>query len=467
MIWFAVWSLLACSPGAPGSPGPAGPNVLLITVDTLRADHLGAYGYERATSPTLDALAAGGVRYSRAYSPRGATWPALTTMMTSWYPSEHGVRENATVSTDEPTTLAEVLHTYGYRSAAILTNADNAHWEGFDSIRPVQAEPRDANAASEVEKWLETPRPDRWFLWVHLSSPHDPYVDHPEVRSFLDPSYPGPVSDAQAPLVRAMFDPSLVAPGALGRSADLEAIVARYDSEVANADVAIGRILTALRLHRLDASTLVVVSADHGEELAEHPPYLFHFMSPWDAVLRVPLIVSQPGRLPGGKVVDDAVGLIDVAPAVLDWLALPAPPVWHGSSLASLPTAAPAGGRPVYSELSVEALIVHSGRWAMIANPGGYVGELAPPMQLLEAGIAPALAAQNRWPLPRRALFDVVVDPRQQNDVQGANPEVVKQLEAGLVAFRKATGWPGASTAPASPEVRQQLERLGYTSGDL
>lgn len=472
MVWFPGWFLLACSL-APHA-APAGPNVLLITVDTLRADHLGVYGYERDTSPTVDALADGGVRFSRAYSPRGATWPALTTLMTSWYPSEHGVRENATASTDAPTTLAEALHTHGYQSAAILTNADNAHWEGFDVIRPVHQEPLDANAASEAEKWLASPHADPWLLWVHLSSPHDPYVDHPEVRSFLDPGYSGPISDAQGPLVRAMFPAPSAAPAGrappaplTGQSADLDAIVARYDSEVANADVAIGRILTALRVQQLEASTLVIVSADHGEELAEHPPYLFHFMSPWDAVLRVPLIASQPGRLPKGKVVEGAVGLIDVAPTVLEWLSLPVPTAWHGGSLAPLLTGASRGDRPVYSELSLEALIVHAGRWAMIANPRGYAGELAPPMQVLEAGLTAELSAQNRWPIPQRALFDVTVDPRQQHDVQAANPAVVKQLEAGFAAFRKATGWPGASTAPASPEVREQLERLGYTSGDL
>lgn len=449
-----LFSLLACA--VPPSPGPVGPNVLLISVDTLRADHVGAYGYNRDTTPTIDALADSGVRFSRTYSARGATWPSLTTLMTSWYPSEHGVRENSTTVSDAPTTVAETLRTHGYRSEAILTNAQTAHWEGFDAVHSVLGDALDARAAAEAVAWLGTKHTGPWFLWVHLTSPHDPYVNHPEVRSFLDPDYTGPISDAQGPLVRAMYTPP--------SKADMDAIIARYDSEVANSDAAIATVLAALKAHQLDSSTLVVVTSDHGEELAEHPPFLFHFMSPWDAVLRVPLVAAQPGRLPEGVVVRDAVGLIDVAPTVLDWLDLPVPAAWHGSSLAPLLTSRHHPNRPVFSELSVEALIVHQGRWALISNPNRYVAELAPPMQLREAGLT---TVQNKWPLPSLALFDVVDDPREQHDLSGSQGPVVERLTAELETFRQTTGWPGKSTAPASAEVRERLEALGYTTGDL
>jgi arylsulfatase A-like enzyme len=445
---------LACTAERPDLP--AGPNLLLITVDTLRADHLGAWGYDRPTSPNIDALASRGLRFSRAYSPRGSTWPALTTMMTSLHPVEHGVRQNNAPASDALTTLAEVLSARGYLTHALLTNAHGAHWEGFASTWPVLAEPLDANAAEEAGKWLAQRGAEPWFLWVHLTAPHDPYVDHPEIKSFLDPAYTGPIDDTQPPLVRSMFAPP--------NAADTAAILARYDSEVAAADAAVGSILAALDARGLASQTLVVLSADHGEELAEHPPYLFHFMSPWDAVLHVPLVATQPERIPAGKVFGDAVGLIDVAPTVLDWLGVPVPAAWQGRSVAR----AAGGGElppvPIVSELSMAALIVHEGPWAFLWNPTGYTGELAPPMQRSDAGLG---EVDNRWPLPRRALFDVLVDPRQQRDRLGEQGEVAKHLESVLDAFRARTGWPGKESEPAAREVQEQLERLGYTSNDL
>lgn len=433
----------------------AGPNVLLITIDTLRADHLGAYGYTRPTSPAIDRLANGGVRFSRAYSARGATWPSLTTLMTSLYPVEHGVRDNSTQVSDAPTTLAEVLRGRGYTTSAWMTNAEDAHWEGISNLQPIRDEPLDALAAERVARHLGKAIESPWFIWVHLTAPHDPYVDHPEVGSFLDRRYRGPISDDQGSLVRSMFAPP--------SAADHAAILARYDSEVAFSDAAVDRILTALRVGHLADSTLVVLSADHGDELADHPPYLFHFASLWDGVLHVPLVASQPGRLPAGRVVDGAVGLIDLAPTVLDWLGLEPPAAWHGRSLAPLVSAGGRGERPVISELRGDALAIHDGPWSYVWNPRRTEGVLAPPQQLREAGLEVSERA-NAWPIPASALFDVEKDPRQQVDVAGQNPEVVRRLTGVLEGFRAGSGWPGVMPSEAPPAVERQLQSLGYTS---
>jgi arylsulfatase A-like enzyme len=449
----ALWAG-GCDSGCDGVGAlrPAGPNVLILTVDTLRADRLGAYGYARDTTPTLDVLAREGVRFERTYSPRGSTWPALMTMMTSWTPSEHGVRDNATQADDKPTALAEILHAKGYRSRAIMANAGEGHWEGFDEVHIVRDEPLDAHAADEAVAFLREPHEAPFLLWVHLCAPHDPYVLHADGRNYVDAAYNGPIDDSQGSLVRSMF----AAPSA----PDLGAIVARYDGEVAFADAALGRIVSALEEADLDDSTLVVVSADHGEELAEHPPYLFHFMSPWDAVLHVPLIARQPGALPQGVAVSAAVGLVDVAPTVLDWLNLPIPEVWRGRSLVAAVGGAPLPDRGIVSELSTQLLVLHEGRWALLDNPVNYTSQLASPLQWQSAGLS---SVDNRYPLPSLALFDVVADPKQQRDIAAEHPDVVRRMHDQLEAYKVATGWPGLTPAPPSPEVPEKLEALGYT----
>ena len=183
--------LLACTPSPPSLQGTAGPNLLLITVDTLRADHLGAYGYTRNTTPEMDRLAKNGVRFTDAYTPRGLTWPALASLMTGLYPVQHGVRTNAMLMENRLTTLAEVLTGQGYKSGAILTNSFDQHWEGFSKVIPIDRDPRDGVASDQAQAWLSTAQAP-FFLWVHFVAPHDPWVTHEETKTFKAGSIAGP-----------------------------------------------------------------------------------------------------------------------------------------------------------------------------------------------------------------------------------------------------------------------------------
>lgn len=463
-----LFALLACSepppaekPASPPPPpavGPrpkAGPNLLVVTLDTTRADHVGAWGYDRPTTPNLDALAARGVRFPRAVSPRGATWPALTSLWTSVPPVIHGVRRNAQAMRPEATTMAEVLGDNGYTSAAFLTNHTATGWEGFPTVVDMGDEPEDVRAVDRASEWLADAK-GPFLAWVHLSSPHDPYVRHEGFPSFSDPAYAGPVNDQQAPLVRGM----LLRPPFT--EADRAEIVARYDGEIAFMDAQLGRLLAALEAAGHGADTLVVVAGDHGEELGQHPPYLFHFASPYDSVLHVPLVIAQPGVVAGGGAPAVTASLLDVAPTVLDLLGVDRPEDWMGRSMVPAVMGERMAERDVYAEVEDKILVVYHGSTVYLSNPTGYVPKLAPPQQVQTAGLV-ADVPINRYPIPAEALWDLRVDPEQQHP--SVAPDGLSRGRQRIEAFKAATGWPGKYDGPAVPvpqATREMLESMGY-----
>ena len=447
--------------GCQGHPR-AGPDLLLVTVDTLRADHLGTYGYARPTSPVIDGLAARGLRFDRVLSPRGATWPALTSLHTSTLPVEHGVRENMGRMRPGLTSLAEVLAGQGYHTAAFLTNAAEVPWSGFQERHREYREPRDLRAAQAAATWLAT-APEPWFLWVHLMSPHDPYVGHaddPDLRApvFQDPAYGGPVSDAQDSLVRGMLGPTPFT------EADQAELVARYDEEVAYADAQIGTLLSILEQRGLSSRTLVAVAADHGEELGEHQGYLFHFASAYDGVLHVPLVLSQPGVLPQGRVVASPASLIDLAPTLVELLGVSAPAGWRGRSLRPAVEGRSLAELPVHAELGLSQQVVYEGHWAYLHSEDLDPVAMVPPAQLHAAGL-PEDSPRNAIRYPPEALWDLSTDPHQQGEQSARNPAQLRHMRQIAADFRRDAGWPGAAgqRAPGLSAADQRaLEALGY-----
>lgn len=461
-------ALLACSspkpPEEPAVPTPtaaptprpkAGPNVLVVTLDTIRADHVGAWGYARPTTPNLDALATRGVRFARAISPRGATWPALTSVWTSVPPVIHGVRRNVQAMRTEATTMAEVLGPKGYTAAAFLTNHTATGWEGFPTVVDIADEPEDARAVDQAAEWLADAK-GPFLAWVHLSSPHDPYVRHEGSPSFSDPAYAGPVNDEQDPLVRGM----LLRPPFT--DADRAEIVARYDGEIAYMDAQLGRLLAALDKAGHADDTLVVVAGDHGEELGQHPPYLFHFASPYDSVLHVPLVMAQPGVIAAGGAPTVTTSLLDVAPTVLDLLGVDRPAAWMGRSMVPAVAGERMAERDVYAEVEDKILVVYHGSTVYLSNPDGYAPKLAPPQQVQNAGLGRDVPI-NRYPIPGEALWDLRADPEQQHP--SVSPDGLARGRQRVEAFKAATGWPGKYEGPAvavPPATRAMLESMGY-----
>jgi arylsulfatase A-like enzyme/Tfp pilus assembly protein PilF len=268
------------------------PNVLLITIDTVRADHIGAYGYAKGSTPTIDRLARDGVRFADATTQAPLTGPAHAALLTGIYPARLGVRDNATTSVPESaTTAAEVFKAAGYRTGgfagAFVLAAPYGFAQGFDTFDAdfpgfsdglkLQVQRRGDAVVDAALKWIESDATRPFFGWVHLYDAHAPYEPPPPFA--------------------ARFKGS------------------PYDGEIAYVDACIGRLIAALeRTGRLDR-TLVAVVADHGESLGEHGEQE-HGMFLYDSVLRIPWIMRLPGRAHAGVIVGEQVRAIDVLPTL-------------------------------------------------------------------------------------------------------------------------------------------------------
>ncbi len=442
---------------APPPAPPARPNLLLLTVDTQRADRMGAYGAARDTTPGFDAVAAEGALFERVYAQRGSTWPSLASISSSQQPARHGVRRNGQPMDAATPTLATVLRAQGYRSAAVLTNAAEAGWQGFDELVPIEDEPRDVLAADHAIAWLEEQGAQPFFLWVHLVAPHAPYQPDPAYRRFEDPAYEGPVDGAWPSTTRLAFSPEPIA------AADREQLLALYDGELAWSDAQLGRIVEALRGEgRLD-ETLVVLSADHGEELLDRQGYAFHNASVYEGTLRIPLALRLPGAVPAGRHPQLCASL-DIAPTLLELLGVSAPPSFEGRSLVPLLRGQGLTERPVLSELEDTILSLRTPTWRYIHNPRGYAPPLAPGGHLEQAGLDPD-AVRNWLEIAPEELYELATDPLEQRDLAPGGHPRIEPLRQLTQALALQAGWQleGApAPSPLDPQLRAQLEAMGY-----
>jgi arylsulfatase A-like enzyme len=299
--------LLACSRVGEGPASDAlRPNVVLITADTLRVDHLGCYGSTVAQTPNVDRLAREGTLFTRAISQGQNTNPAISSILTGLYAREHGVYDNRTRLAERHRTLAEALGAIGYRtvgfvSARHLNPAYSGFGQGFDDFHRCDEIERKAGGTTDLAlDWLERRRQEPFFVWIHYFDPHLPYSPpEPFDRMY----YAG---DPRDPSVHSMEE--VVFPeGAGGYYLDwLSGVTdiayprARYLGEVSYLDSEVGRLLDGLREHGLYADSLIVFVADHGESHGEHGVYFDH-AGLHDAVIHVPLIIKAPGDAGGRR----------------------------------------------------------------------------------------------------------------------------------------------------------------------
>ena len=307
---------------ADASPVDAGaaakqPHVLLITVDTLRADHLSSYGYHLETSPRIDRLAAEGVRFDRAYAAIPMTGPSHFSIFTGRYPQEHGARINGVAVPQESkwVMFPQVLRKFGYKSAAFvsawpligrLTHLDKRfdHYdEEIDRTYQFLHSMRWAeDVTPKAVRWLDEHKDERnIFMWVHYFDPHEPYHLREE---FASP--------------KALGEPSATA---AHYSPEVAQRVRKYDSEIGYVDRYIGKLLDRFDEHGLTDDTLVVLASDHGEGLGEHG-FVGHGRWLTESTMRVPWIMKLPGTIEPGVVVERNVSTLDIAPTILD-LAVP------------------------------------------------------------------------------------------------------------------------------------------------
>ncbi len=298
----------------PAHPAQRFPNVVILTIDTLRADHLSSYGYARPTTPNIDRLLASGVRFSDARTVEPLTNPALASMFTSLYPHEHGATRNGLRMRPGLPSVARALGRRGYESAAFvsnwpLKNRISGLGEHFGRYEEVFTRKRwlglfkdEANAEDLTDAalaWLARPRQASrpFLLWVHYVEPHAPYRLHEE----------------------------MVRPLGIARHG-VPSRVDRYDTEIAFADAQLGRLLAAFeRDPELKANTLFVFAGDHGESLGEHG-YWGHGRNLYEPTLKIPLGMAWAGRIHPGTTIDAPAQILDVAPTILGLAGLPSPP---------------------------------------------------------------------------------------------------------------------------------------------
>jgi choline-sulfatase len=426
--------VVACSPDAPTrdgtEPGPR-PNILLVVVDTLRADRLGSYGYARDTTPELDRLAKDAIRYTRAFSHAPWTTPAVAALMTSRHPSSLGITNIQSPLPDDVVLLPELLRSAGYSTGAFVSHSFvSEKWgfaRGFDRFDESNVKGHMATTSPALSDlaiaWLEDRRGENepFFLFVHYFDPHFGYLDQPGF-SFggRDPGYDGPVRSGVLP-GRFARDPKQVTPG------DLHELERLYDSEIALTDRAIGRLLDFLRKNDLYRDTLVIVTGDHGEEFLDHGA-LDHAKTLFDELMNVPLLVKLPGR--EAAVVDRPVALIDILPTLAEWLEIESPEGVGGVSLLG-------ESRPRPILLETQRLRRLQG---VVYGPHKLIVDL-------ESGEV--------------ALYDLIADPGEQGDVSNERPEQVEALRRlldGLTSERAAESEPLELT----DEERERLKALGY-----
>jgi arylsulfatase A-like enzyme/Tfp pilus assembly protein PilF len=423
-VWLAVFGLTALATGLfcwRASYSARRPNVLLITLDTTRADRLGCYGYALALTPALDSLAAEGVLFERAYTPAPLTLPSHASLMTGLHPPEHGLITNGRGRLDESIpTLAETLRDAGYDTGAFLGSfvldskfgLDKGFTEYDDDM--TNTDPTHSGLHRQRDgvwvvdaalAWLKRPRAQPFFCWVHLYDAHAPYLS--KVEEFGDRFNDRP-----------------------------------YDGGIAYVDRQVERLVKHLDSNRLRKETLVVVAGDHGEGLGDHDE-LLHGVTLYNSVIQVPWIWAGRGAIAAGRRVPQPVSLVDLPATLLECVGLHEPGPTQGRSL----RAALAGGE--------------------IAAGNCYSATDFP---LLEYGWSPLRSlTTERWKYirsPEVELYDLASDPHERMNLAGSNPEQVQALEDELAALEQTMAPRQGVAVELTPHERMVLASLGYLGGN-
>jgi arylsulfatase A-like enzyme len=460
---------------AKGAPRPGAPNVLIVSIDTLRADALGSYGNPSGLTPNLDAFAAGGVRFDQAFSSSSWTLPAIASLFTGLNARNHGagwVTDPRDPLARAPLpgdlwTITAMLRREGYETAAVVTNPYLALRYGFGAefdryvnltiageiyaafeetslvrfatwMAPALGPgDRGRQVSAAAARWLEArPRDRPFYLWVHYIDPHAPYCPGQGMRlnSFRGDSLLA--SDGTVPCGDMPDIARLRSGEARPDAAQKRAIRALYDGEVAEVDAAVGSLLQAVDRMNLTDSTLIVMLSDHGEEFWEHGG-VEHGHTVYDEVVRIPLLVRWPKRLPAGAAIDGPVRIADVAPTIGDLLDLPVPAGIDGMSL--LP-AMESGRAPANGVALMENMHFAEERVGLRTDAHKYV----------------------RWAIGKEEAYDLRADPGERVDLAGV-PSVVEPLRRTLdriVAEKPAR--PSSTSVRPDPATAEALRALGY-----
>ncbi len=411
-------ALLGTTAGAQTpTPRNSSPDVYLITIDTLRADHVGCYGYKQVETPALDALAADGVRFTEAFTHSPITNTSHITILTGLLPSVHGVTDFGVPLSPQHVTAAELLKKHGYQTAAFIgavildsnTLAPGLD-RGFDFYdnfpaktdtkeRWDRVERRGMEVVSHAEAWFDKHRAGAHFVWVHLFDPHDPYEPPPP---FLE-KYKGHL----------------------------------YDGEIAYADSAVARWIAFLKKAGVYDNAIIVVSGDHGEGLGEHGEET-HGLFLYDSTLHVPLLVKTAGAAHRGAVIDAQVRTTDILPTILSATGVAAPAELNGESLLPLINQAKEESAPSNRALFGETDYPLRWGWA--------------PVRALRAANTKLIEA------PRPELYDLQADPKELKNLYAPDNSKVQSMQVEMAKWKAKLPPNTSKPAETLPDPKDKIE---------
>jgi choline-sulfatase len=412
----------------------ATPNIILITIDTARADRMGFLGATSGLTPNLDAMAREGVVFSRVYAHVPLTTPSHATILTGTYPQFNHLDDLGTPLAQNIPYLPDILHHLGYRTAAFVgsqvLDPKSAAAPGFDrgfdtydagyhSRQPGEDRYQSVERRGEVVvehavAWISQQSHGPFFVWVHLYDPHDPYDPPPPFNARYS-SFP-------------------------------------YDGEIAYADYAVGNLLRALRSNGLYEGTLIAMASDHGEAFGEHGERSHGFFL-YDDTLHVPMIIKLPGERLAGLRIETRSGLVDLAPTLLDGIGIEVPAAMQGVALLNLAkarvrgahekvTTGSASDRPIYGETDYP---FRAFGWSSLFS--------------LRFGKYLYIQA------PERELYDQSVDPGALHNLANSSKAVADTMSSQLVEFRRKTSGPATGRLSLDRQRIEELQSLGYVTG--
>ncbi len=431
------------------------PNIILIVIDTLRADHVGCYGYQRNTTPNIDQLAKEGALFRKAISAAPWTLPSIASFLTSQYPCVLGIGDRPTMIDSRFLSLPEVLKQHDYTTHGIvshvLVSARLGFGRGFDGYDEKSSlDRRGVTSPAVTQKaisFLQHKHKQSFFLFLHYFDPHYNYILHPQYNYY--PSYYGilksnhPIRDIWRRRHSLSKD-------------DIKYLALLYDSEIAFTDQLIGALMDELKKRDLYDNSVIIITSDHGEEFMERG-WIGHCTTLYQELIRVPLIIKFPDT--GARTVNTPVGLIDIMPTLLAYLGLKSPDGLEGKAL-DIASGAPLASRPIFSETFNHLLtkyqvpdIQHAKRTEPIAFRAITLGDWK-------------LIYDEKNDI--KQIYDLYKDPYERNDLSSRKSKINKTLAVSLsqyidyVGKKQKRGPTKDASELFTPEERRRLESLGY-----
>jgi arylsulfatase A-like enzyme len=429
---------------------PEPPNIFLIVIDTLRADRLGAYGNAKGLTPFIDQLAAQGTVFTSAYAPSSWTCPSVASLFTSRYPSQHRVSAFESVLADDETSLAESLQALNYDAAGFSANfrltAELGYAQGFNrwgaEYRGTKI--RGDYLRAQVKGWLEREHPSPALLFLQYMEPHAPYEPPEPYRGRFQIA--GDNAAVQAVNDKLRQQMRLINP-------EIRLLMSLYNGEVASVDAQLQQLFLLLEQQGLLTNAIIVITADHGEEFREHG-LMGHGKSLHNETIRIPLIIVAPGYA-GGRVVDQNVSLIDIAPTLLELVGLPPEPTFEGRSLVPLlrgpsRVAALFVGEAEPPDVIVE-LLKHTDQYDLRRHTDGLIRRST---KLLVN------------PAGQTTAYDLASDPLERKpnppSLEGARSALLSELQQAKSELSEKANL-AAQTKPLDDATKEKLRALGYT----